>query len=137
MNAGKKCNKCGKCCFSVIGPIIFPSDLESICACLTISPSTFLSEYCVRDLIPLHNQEVEIYYLKLVNNHCVFLNYLNLCDIYKFRPYQCKNAPLGFLAKYELWSHMQCIKEEDFFGIDTRKADRKIFEQLINRGYII
>lgn len=135
MSASKECKKCGKCCFGIMGPIIFPSDLDSISTYFSISPSKFLSKYCERDLLQLQTKKVEIYYLKLKDKHCIFLNHLNLCEIYKFRPYQCKNAPFGFLAKYELWSHMQCIKKEEFLGLNTREADKKILEQLIYRGY--
>lgn len=125
VSVNKKCNKCGKCCFGVIGPVIFPDDLEFISTFLNISPLAFISEYCKRDSIHLQNQNVEIYYLKIKEGHCVFLNNFNLCQIYNYRPYQCRNAPFGFLAKYELWSHMECIKKEDFYDIDSHEKDKK------------
>lgn len=138
MLAKHMCNRCGACCKSGMGPFIFPSDLESISSFLGIEKHQFLREYCELNTILnnlLKDLGLIIYSLKTNNGKCVFLNIYNLCEIFEFRPYQCKNAPFMFLAKYDFWSHMPCVDEKDFIGVESTELDKAIFEELISIGY--
>lgn len=134
MCAIRKCNKCGLCCQGSMGPFVFPSDLQSISTSLGIEKNLFLSKYCELNNIP-NDLGIIIYSLKMCDGKCIFLNKSNLCEIYEYRPYQCKNAPFKFLAKYHFWKHMQCIEEKDFDEINSSELDKKIFEELITIGY--
>lgn len=134
MCANPKCNKCGVCCQGSMGPFIFPSDLQSISTSLGIEKNLFLTQYCELCDIP-NNSGIIIYSLKMRDTKCIFLNKSNLCEIYEYRPYQCKNAPFKFLAKYRFWKHMQCVEEKDFEGINSSELDKKIFEELVTIGY--
>lgn len=135
MYAIQKCHKCGACCKGSFGPFVFPSDLQSISVSLAIEKSRFLSLYCIPCNIP-NSEGLVIYSLKMIGGRCVFLSEMNLCEIYEYRPYQCKNAPFNFLAEYKFWKHMNCIKGEDFVGLDSSEWDKKIFEELITVGYV-
>lgn len=128
------CHKCGMCCKSNFGAFIFPSDLISISSHLNISKENFLDRYCVLNTIP-NDPCLVIYSLKMKDDKCVFLNELNCCDIYSYRPYQCLHAPFQFLSEYKFWKHMSCIKESDFIGKDSSKHDMHIFKELIDIGY--
>lgn len=134
MCAEKKCNKCGLCCQGSMGPFIFPSDLKSISNFLEIEKQQFLKSYC--ECYNIQNSAgLIIYSLKMIDGKCVFLNESNLCEIFEYRPYQCKNAPFKFLSKYHFWKHMPCVNEEDFFGVDSSELDKIIFQELIEIGY--
>lgn len=135
MNAKIQCNKCGRCCQGEIGPFIFPSDVNSICKNIQVKPALFIKTYCDCHVIMASTQSIEIYSLKMVSGHCIFLNEKNLCDIYQFRPFQCVNAPFDFLANYNYWSHMPCIQEEDFLFADSSKNDKMMLHQLLDIGY--
>lgn len=117
-----------------MGPFIFPSDLKSISSFLRIEKHRFLREYCEPNNI-LNDLGLTFYSLKTYDGKCVFLNDNNLCEIFEFRPYQCKNAPFMFLAKFDFWAHMPCIDEKDFIGVDSTELDKAIFEELISIGY--
>lgn len=134
MLVNRVCFKCGACCKGDIGPIIFPSDAKIISANLGETQKSFLAKYCVLSDIP-NNLGLEVYFLKMQEGKCVFLNNRNLCDIYNYRPYQCVNAPFKFLAKYVFWKHMSCVEEGDFNGIDSTEFDKKVFKELIDLGY--
>lgn len=136
MNAGKKCNKCGKCCKGkILGPIVFPKDIERICQYIDVAPEIFLDEYCESKILDTDHGEVLIYFLKVVNDACIFLNDQNLCKIFEYRPYQCVDAPFKFLGYYEFWKHMVCVDEKDFVGVDTSENDAKMLMQLLGEGY--
>lgn len=131
----KKCIKCGQCCKSELGPFVFPDEVERISNNLNITPGELLSKYCVKHLIfTTDKNKFEIFSIKTDNNGCVFLKD-NLCKIYGFRPFQCSHAPLNFMGNYKYWTHMTCIKEEDFKSINTREIDKKMFGQIIDIGY--
>lgn len=134
MYANRKCNKCGLCCRGSMGPFIFPSDLQKLSERFGIAKEQFLAQYCELCNIP-NDSGLVIYCLKTRNGKCVFLNESNLCEIYECRPYQCKNAPFRFLSKYPFWSHMTCVEEKDFIGLDSSELDEKIFGELVTIGY--
>lgn len=136
MNAEKKCKKCGKCCKGkILGPIIFPEDIEGICQAINVTPDVFLSLYCDSQILNTNHEEVLIYFLKVVNDACIFLKENNLCQIFENRPYQCVYAPFQFLGYYKFWEHMECVNEEDFAGVDTSENDMKMLRQLLDNGY--
>lgn len=134
MPVKKVCNKCGACCKGEYGPLVFPSDVDSISSFLTIEREAFLNQYCVHFDVP-NKRNVLIYSLRVHEGKCVFLNEMNLCQIYERRPYQCRNAPFDFLANYAFWSNMKCIEEKDFLDVDSSQQDREIFEELFTAGY--
>lgn len=131
----RKCQKCGKCCRSNMGPFILPSDIENICEFIKFSSADFLLKMCREHSINIEGKKVIIFTLKMQNGKCIFLNNNNLCNIYEHRPYQCMKAPYNFLAQYTFWSHMRCVKEKDFIDIDSSSQDKKIFLQVINEEY--
>lgn len=136
MNVEKKCNKCGKCCRGkILGPIIFQKDIGRICKVIGVTPEVFLDEYCENKILNTIHGEILIYFLKVINGACIFLNNKNLCRIFKYRPYQCVYAPFRFLGYYEFWEHMECVKKSDFVGVDTHENDTRMFMQLLNEGY--
>lgn len=130
-----KCNKCGMCCKSKMGPFAFPWDVSKIALHLKIEPSEFIEKYCIKNTYNVDEISVIIYSIKSNENGCVFLDN-NLCVIYQFRPYQCIHAPFEFLGQYDFWRHMPCITADDFNNIDTSKNDKEVFRQLIEQnGY--
>lgn len=129
----KKCKKCGKCCCGDTGPIIFPRDIEPICAKIDLNAEEFLNRFCIERH---HNKkkEILIYFLKAINDKCIFLNENNLCLIYDVRPYQCRNAPFNFFPEYHIWKHMVCINKEDFDN-HNGSFSKDIFEEILTIGY--
>lgn len=136
MNVEKKCNKCGKCCRDkILGPIIFQKDVEVICKAMDVTSGVFLDKYCENKILNTIHGEVLIYFLKVINGACIFLNSKNLCSIFEYRPYQCVYAPFHFLGYYKFWSHMECVDMSDFIEIDTHENDAKMLMQLLDEGY--
>ncbi len=136
MNVEKKCNKCGKCCRGkILGPIIFPKDIDRICQYIDVAPEFFLDEYCESKILNTDHGEVLTYFLKVVNDACIFLSEKNLCRIFEYRPYQCVYAPFRFLGYYEFWEHMECVEASDFVGVDTSANDTRMLMQLLDEGY--
>lgn len=129
------CQKCGKCCKSNIGAFIFPSDIKKISKFFQIQPSNFILQWCDENNIILYDNKIEVFTLKLKNGKCCFLDDNNLCKIFNCRPYQCINAPYNFLAQYSFWSHMSCVKEDDFIGLNSLQKDKIIFSELLNNDY--
>lgn len=130
----KICKKCGECCKCKMGPVVFPMEIKRISEFVSETYDNFLKKYCIHQYLYINSKKVEIYYLKIKENACIFLNN-NLCMIYEERPYQCKNAPYNYLAKYYFWKHMPCVSESDFLGIDSLDSDKKIFRDLLYKGY--
>ncbi len=131
----KICQKCGKCCRSNIGAFIFPSDIKKISHFLQLQPSDFILQCCDENIVIIRNKKLKVFTLKIKDGKCLFLGNDNLCKIFDCRPYQCVNAPYYFIAKYSFWSHMPCIKEEEFFDLDSSKKDKIIFSELLDSGY--
>lgn len=131
----KKCNKCGKCCYSNIGAFVFPSDVKQICEFLHLEPVCFFKEYCDEHVLYVRNKNIKVFTLKIINKKCIFLCQNNLCKIFKYRPYQCVNAPYNFLSKYSFWHHMPCVSAKDFESVDSSISDKEIFSELLNNGY--
>ena len=129
-----ECIKCGMCCRSTTGPVVFPSDAERLGSVLGIGTLEFLRQFCCPFCLPRH-PAIRIFTLRVEDGHCIFLNKSCLCDIYESRPYQCRMAPFGFLAKYRFWQHMPCIRKEAFLGADSSAADRYIMLELLSPGY--
>lgn len=129
------CQKCGKCCRSNIGAFIFPSDIKRISNFLQMQPSDFVLQWCDENTIFIKNNTLKLLTLKIKDGKCCFLNSNNLCKIFKCRPYQCVNAPYNFMAKYSFWSHMPCVKEDDFVNLNSLEKDKIIFSELLNNGY--
>lgn len=134
MEINHECKKCGQCCRGKMGPIIFPSDVNDICDMVGVSTKNFLHNFCCLGKVVLKDRYIKVYYLKIINGACVFLDN-NLCKIFPYRPYECRNAPYNFMAKYSLWSHMKCITEDKFENINSLEQDKKIFKQLLSEGY--
>ena len=127
------CKKCGKCCISsnLKGVIIFPSDMKRISDGLGISSLEFANRYCIKDYIEYN---VEIYFLKNKDERCMFLSTENLCMIHRFKPIQCKRAPLNYFSNKNVWSNMPCL---DNILIDeeySKNNDRLLVNELLN-GY--
>lgn len=129
------CKKCGKCCCGKMGPIIIPNDIKPLCNKLGISYRQFLNGYCEKYIIHTCLKQIHIYYLKMCNNKCIFLNDKHLCTVYNTRPFQCVHAPLEFMAHYKYWTHMSCITAEDFVDRNSEKVDLYIFSSILNEGY--
>lgn len=91
------CYKCGKCCtdetFSNGMVLIYPAEVKRLADATSCSSKEFLEDYCVKDYILVDSTEYEIYKLKKVFNHCIFLNE-NLCNIYKDRPTQWSSVKI-------------------------------------------
>lgn len=130
------CNKCGKCCCGKMGPLIFPRDIKPICTNLKISYKDFLCNYCEKHNFDENLNKIYIYYLKMSNDRCIFLDKNHLCKIYHSRPYQCVYAPFNFLAKYEYWKHMTCITEDDFLKVSSEMSDKIVFSSILNGEYV-
>lgn len=129
------CKKCGACCYGSIGPLVFPSDVKIISQFLNISPRILLECYCEKLKINTINGVLDVYYIKVEEGHCMFLTENNLCSIYKYRPYQCINAPYKFLANSFFWNHMLCIDKKRLEKSNSEKLDSIIFREIIYKGY--
>lgn len=130
-----ECDKCGQCCKGSMGPFIFPSDVGDICKTLKKTEENFIKEYCVKHAFILEHIKYEIFTIRQLDGRCFFLNEDNLCKIYDVRPYQCKNAPYNFLARYGLWDHMKCIDKQLESTAQTTEKDIRILSELIDKGY--
>ena len=135
MHTKTQCNKCGSCCKGSMGPFVFPSDIIKISDTLNVDCTTFINQYCEKNIINFSSERIEIYSIRCDENGCVFLTDERLCKIYSSRPYQCIHAPYKFLSKYEMWSHMKCLDKELLEKCDSSKFDLKIFEELLSQGY--
>lgn len=131
----RMCQKCGKCCKSNIGAIIFPSDIKKLSNFLQLQPSDFIFQWCNENIIFIKNKKIKVFTIKIKDGKCSFLDSNNLCKIFNYRPYQCVHAPYNFIAKYSFWSHMSCIEEGDFVDLDSSKNDKIIFSELLDNGY--
>lgn len=132
----RKCQKCGKCCYSNIGPFIFPQDVERISNYIHVLPSVFLSKYCISNELYIGKEKIKIYSAKIENGRCIFLSNDNLCNIFESLPYQCINAPYNFLANYSFWKHMRCVNLENFRNVDSLENDKMIFAEILDDGYL-
>lgn len=130
-----QCKKCGNCCKGSMGPFVFPSDVIKISNTLGVNYNYFLKTYCVKNTLYIDHEKVEIYSICCNNNGCIFLTNNNLCGIYSTRPYQCINAPYGFLSQHNLWSHMKCLNQELLQKSNSAESDYIIFKELIDIGY--
>lgn len=131
----KECKKCGKCCMGTMGPIVFPSDIESICRFLRISHQEFYKVYCQKYELHVKSKEVILYAIKKVGKGCAFLNHC-LCDIYQVRPYQCRMAPYNFLTTSGLWGHMECLDKQMLEKRDSSEMDKEVFKKLLHEKYL-
>ncbi len=129
------CKKCGACCYSSIGPFVFPSDVKIISEFLNISPRFLLEEYCEKLDVDTIDGVIDVYYIKVKDGHCMFLTENNLCSIYKCRPYQCIKAPYKFLSNSGFWNHMSCIDKKRLEKSNSEKLDLLIFGEVIYKGY--
>lgn len=130
-----QCKKCGNCCKGSMGPFVFPSDVIKISDALGVDCNSFLKIYCVKNMLNIDQENLEIYSIRCNSNGCIFLTNNNLCEIYSTRPYQCINAPYGFLSQHNLWTHMKCLDHELLKYSDSTETDFIIFKELIDIGY--
>jgi uncharacterized protein len=80
-----ECTGCGKCCeYSDAEVYLNESDIDRICAYLTITSESFIKTYCRT----VKGKQV----LKSNKSHCIFLNEKR-CKIYSARPDQCRTFP--------------------------------------------
>ena len=118
-----------------MGPFIFPSDVKKISNFLHLEQFDFVAKWCEKNAILIKDKKIDIFTLKTKDGKCSFLDDNNLCEIFNYRPYQCIYAPYNFIAKYSFWSHMPCVKKEDFINLNSLKQDEIIFSELLNDGY--
>ena len=130
-----QCKQCGKCCRTVEGPIVLPSDVKRIAKKMEMSQGEFLHKFCKKEYIFLDEKRIELYFLKIIHKQCIFLTEDNLCSIYHYRPHQCIYAPYNFMANYDLWKHMPCVQKTDFDNCDSKELDKRIFSELLTVGY--
>lgn len=100
-----ECEKCGLCCHGFSenkGVILFPEDINRIAENLSITPKTFKKQYCYSEKIFTKRKTLSIYFLRYIDEHCIFLDKSNLCKIHEFKPIQCLKGPIYILWDNEL-----------------------------------
>ena len=95
-----ECTKCGQCCCGEPGYVwVSMKEIKQIANYLNISKKQFLAKYVRK----VHD------YLSLIeknNGDCIFFD--KGCQIYKYRPLQCKSFPFwkGNLTSKEIWDNV-------------------------------
>lgn len=133
------CNRCGDCCKSKNFKgmvVIYPNEVSAIAQKLQITSKEFLNEYCNRDSIKGKGYILELYFLKHIKDKCIFLTENNLCNIYAFRPIQCRMAPYNYFANMDIWSHMRCLDETKLSRSNSEVLDKQLVLELL-KGYDI
>ncbi len=131
-NFSFKCQQCGDCCRHESGYVwIFDKEISKIAKFLKITTNDFLSKYCFKKDGNYSLKEKE-------NMDCIFWNKDVNCEIYKFRPNQCKNYPFwltNFISEKSLIKQSENCK--GFFRgkkIYTRKQiEEKLYKDFIDR----
>lgn len=100
------CNRCGDCCRQHPGEsctvIIYPSELPRVAAAWGMSSRAFAEQCCEESYLELSGVEIPVLALRFVEDHCMFLNGQNRCDIYEDRPYQCRMFDEGYFSEFIL-----------------------------------
>ncbi|MBO6114315.1 MAG: YkgJ family cysteine cluster protein [Lachnospiraceae bacterium] len=132
-----KCIKCGKCCKDGIihkgFVVVYPSEINNFAELFSCNKKDFLSHYCVRDEITVHNRKVSYYIIKKEKGKCMFLKD-NLCSIYENRPIQCRLAPYGYFAYKSLWKKIKCVDSEKLKKCNSIDNDTELMKELL-KGY--
>lgn len=133
------CIRCGDCCKTInnekLFVLIYPFELEKISDNLHMDKRDFLNAFCNKDCIEIDkDNKIDIYILKQVRNHCIFLNQKNECSIYFFRPIQCEEAPYNYFSKEKIWKHMKCIDYNKLKEANSLVSDKKLICDLLS-GY--
>lgn len=103
------CNKCGQCCHGMENNtkkrivVIFPSEARIISNYLSLQPDDFLKDFCFFERYSISGYIINIAFLKSASGHCIFLNNRNLCDIFLFRPIQCRYSSKSIFSEQSVW----------------------------------
>ncbi len=134
----KECLKCGKCCKTLVDEectvLILPSDVVEISRYLGIKRIDFVKMFCKENLLHVAGLEVKMFVLKFPEDKCIFLKADNLCNVYQYRPKQCKNAPYNFFSSVKLWENLPCVDINHLKECDSKQADQENTRELL-RGY--
>lgn len=127
------CTKCGKCCCGFSenkGVILFPEDINRIVTKLNVSLESFRAKYCYSRKVITTKKTLTLFFLGHISGRCIFLNNSNLCNIYEFKPIQCRKGPFYLFWNGKQWFDYECMKnvkvpenwstdDEDFKLIST------------------
>ena len=131
-----KCRKCGLCCCGFSekkGIVLFQEDINKISEKLNLKQEEFVMRYCYSKKIGTDRKILTIYILRYVNNHCIFLNKNNLCDIHEFKPLQCKKGPLFIYWGVERWNNCKSMKNVKLpENWSTDEEDYKLISSFFN-----
>jgi uncharacterized protein len=91
------CKICGDCCKGEGSVFLYPDDIKAIAQNFSISTQEAVDSYAEHIMLEIIEDTGSYLYmpyliLKKKNGGCVFSKE-NLCEIHKFKPYQCKNTP--------------------------------------------
>jgi len=151
--SGFICKICGACCKGEGSVFLYPEDLKKIAKNLSMTIQETIDKYTEYVMMETIEKSGSYSYLpflvlKKVKGSCVFSN-SNLCEIHKFKPFQCLHTP--FVSEFfsdESWRKqlmVECpalgkMKENEFAeysvtGEKSEKAEQEYYLLLRENGF--
>lgn len=147
------CKICGDCCKGEGSVFLYPEDVKRIAENLSMTVQQVVekyTEYVMMEIIEKSGSYLYLPYLILKKNKgtCVFSN-SNMCEIHKFKPFQCAHTP--FVSEFFSDNHwrnqlkrscpaLKNMKDSDYAvyaetGEKSEKTEKEYYYLLRENGF--